>query len=92
MAPLTTLIREQRDLSGSLSPAAEIESSQQIKAEDIDYSQRQKRQLIRVVTSSSTLTVTSYSINAFTVTRSITLGIGSCTSCVSCLPSGISIC
>jgi len=83
-----TLIREQRDLS---TPTFPIESSQQITDEDVD-SHRQKRQLFRVVTSSSTLTVTSYSINAFTVTKSITLGIGGCTACVSCLPSGISIC
>jgi hypothetical protein len=84
------LIREERDLSAS---TVEIESSQQIKDEYVD-SHRQKRQLFRVVvvTSSSTATVTSYSIGPSIVTKSITLGIGGCAACVSCLPSGISIC
>ena len=90
------LIREQRDLlsaAGSASSPAEIESSQQIhqQEEDIDL-HRQKRQLIRVVTASSTVTITSYSIVPSTITKSITLGIADCTKCVSCLPSGINIC
>ena len=92
------LIREQRDLlsaAGSASSPAEIESSQQIihqQEEDIIDSQRQKRQLIRVVTASSTVTITSYSIVPLTITKSITLGIGGCAACVSCVPSGFTIC
>jgi hypothetical protein len=90
-APPADLIREQRDLTGPVVSSAEIESSQQIS--DDNNSHRQKRAFRSiVVTSSSTVTATSYSIVPLTVTKSITLGIGGCAACVSCLPSGISIC
>jgi hypothetical protein len=89
-------IREQRDLfNGPSAAAAEIESSQQINDEEDTISHRQKRSFLKkyiVVTSSSTVTITSYSISASTVTKSITLGIGGCAACVSCLPSGVTIC
>ena len=102
MSPLSepmTLIREARDVSGSglvVLPSAEIESSQQINDEEnADANNRQKRSFYKkhvVVTESSTVTITSYSIVPSTITKSITLGIVSCTKCVSCLPSGINIC
>jgi hypothetical protein len=84
----------QRDLRSPIAPPAEIESSQDFKDDDNEF-HRQKRSFFRksiTITSSSTLTITTYSITASTVTKSITLGIGNCQSCVSCLPSGISIC
>lgn len=85
-------IREQRDLNGPVS-LAEIESSKQIQEEDIVTNSRYKRQLRSfVLTTSSTLTITSYSIVPSTITKSITLGIGGCTTCVSCVPAGITIC
>ena len=88
-----------RDLRVSdhvVSPA-EIESSQEMaNEENIDsHHDRQKRSFFNkyiVVTSSSIVTITSYSISASTVTKSITLGIGGCVACVSCLPSGVTIC
>ena len=81
------------DHTGSVS-STEIESSKNFNDENTE-SHRQKRSFFGksiIVTSSSTLTITTYSITASTVTKSVTLGIGGCTSCVSCLPSGISIC
>lgn len=85
-------ILEQRNLVAA--PLTEIESSQNSK-EDNTEPYRLKRSFFRksiIITSSSTLTITSYSITATTVTRRVTLGIGGCAACVSCLPSGISIC
>ena len=90
-------IHEARDLRASdhVVPPAEIESSQQMVNEESIDSHRQKRSFFNkyiVITSSSTVTITSYSISASTVTKSITLGIGGCAACVSCLPSGVTIC
>lgn len=87
-----------RDWSEPTSPSTEIKSSQQTNADDDDYEEnyhRQKRSFFNkyvVVTSSSILRVTSYLISASTVTKSITLGIGNCMKCVSCVPSGVTIC
>jgi len=74
--------------------SAEIESSQNFKDEETDLN-RSKRSFFRksiILTSSSTLTITTFSITTSTVTKSVTLGIGGCQSCVSCLPSGVTIC
>lgn len=91
--PAAHLIREGRGLSAS-STSVEIESSKQNDDENSEVN-RQKRSFFDkyvVITSSSILTITSYSISASTITKSITLGIGNCNACVSCVPAGVTIC
>lgn len=67
-------------------PVAEIESSQSPNEEKI----RQQRGFNKImVTSTTTLTFTSYSINTTVFTTSVTLG---STTAVNCIPSGITIC
>jgi len=86
-------IRIQRELSDSPS-SAEIESSQQIRQQEEDNANNNLRSVrqLRSLIVSSTLTITSYSLVPSTVTKSITLGIGGCSTCVLCVPAGVTIC
>lgn len=76
--------------SAAATSPAEIESSQELKEKSPNL-MREKRSFFNkkyiVVISSSTLTITSYFVSPLTITKSVTLGIGNCEACVSCLPA-----
>lgn len=72
-----------------LSINKEIESSSDISSDANAYHARKKRFFFNFL---STSTITSYVLSGTTITKSVTLGIGGCQSCVSCLPAGISVC
>ena len=89
--PLPILQMQQNDLSYPLIKT-EIESSHSTEVEKPFINQHQMGKRFNrmiTITSSTTLTFTSYSMSTTTLTTSVTLGDEAA---VSCLPSGITIC